>query len=64
MAIVSQQSDMNWDQRSFIIEKLKVYGHGAMFVGYQLGLVVAGYKGVELHDDTCNIITSAEYLAL
>jgi hypothetical protein len=55
---------MSWERRTFIIEKLKIYGHGAMFIGYQLGLVVANYKGVELHDDTCNIITSVEYLAL
>jgi hypothetical protein len=55
---------MSWTQREFIINKLKIYGHGAMFIGFQLGLVVAKYKGVELHDDTCNILTSTEYLAL
>lgn len=40
------------------VELQKLHPHNDMFVGYQLGLVEAGYKGVNLHDDTCKIITS------
>lgn len=31
------------------------------FIGYQCGLVEAGHRGPELHDDTCSIICSDEY---
>jgi len=45
-------------------EALEKRGHAPFFVGYQCGLVMAGHRGIELHDDTCNIITSSEWLSL
>jgi hypothetical protein len=38
--------------------------HSPMLVEHQLGLLSTGYRGVDLHDDTCAIITSEEYLAI
>lgn len=49
---------------AYLIDHLKDMGHSDLFVGIQVGLVIAGYKGIDLHDDTCAIITSSEFLNL
>jgi hypothetical protein len=49
---------------TFLKKSLEERGHSPFFIGYQCGLVMAGHRGKELHDDTCNIITSVEWLSL
>ena len=56
---------MSQKQITYVISKLKMFGHtNDLFVGIQIGLLMAGYRGVDLHDDVCSIITSTEYLTL
>jgi hypothetical protein len=56
---------MTQDRISYVIAKLKLFGHtDNLFIGIQIGLLMADYRGGDLHDDTCAIITSAEYLAM
>ena len=49
---------------AYLIEHLKEMGHSDLFIGIQVGLVMAAYRGVDLHDDTCAIITSSEFLTM
>lgn len=49
-------------QVMYIKQRLIEYGHTSeFFLGFQIGLVLGGYRGIELHDDTCKIITSNDY---
>ncbi len=55
---------VEWIKITLLKKKLEELGHNAFFVGLQCGLVKAGHKGADLHDDTCAVITSQEYLEL
>ena len=48
----------------YLRKQLKKRGHNDFYIGFQCGLIAAEYKGSLLTDDTCNIITSNEYLKL